>query len=240
MRPLKLLAHLLLPILLQSTASPGLAASYTLSLNDFTVSTVSLTLVNLTDSPASAPALPADATFTLPAEPLSLPPGASNTYLAASEGKFLRYTFDLPAGFYDLAFSFEALVNDEFAVYINDTVVAIQASTGVDNFTAPIPGFSLDASGAATDTSGKLEYLRLSGMQSLFLAGKNELTVFGTDTWQYGGFSWIDGTISAVPEVKSHTMFLAGLGLLAHAVRRRRSTERESKGPDSNNSAVMK
>lgn len=129
MRLPKLLVCLLPALALQIGAGTALAESYAFTLADFKVSTVSLTLVNLSDSPASAPALPADATFTLSAEPFSLPPSASNTYLAASEGKFLRYTFDLPAGFYSLALTFEALVNDEFAVYINDTVVAIQAST---------------------------------------------------------------------------------------------------------------
>lgn len=221
MRPLKPLLGLLPALALQVAASTASAASYTFALTDFSVSTVAVTGVNLGTLPASAPALPADATFTLPAEPLLLPPSASNTYLAASEGKFLRYTFDLPAGFYDLAFTFEALVNDEFAVYINDTVVAMQASTGVENFVTPIPGFSLNASGTATDTSGKLEYLLVNGMQPLFHAGTNELTVFGADTWQYGGFSSISGTISAVPEAETYAMFLAGIGLLACAVRRR-------------------
>lgn len=61
-------------------------------------------------------------------------------------------------------------------------------------------------------------------MQPLFLAGTNELTVFGTDTWQYGGFSFIGGTISAVPEAQTGAMFLAGMGLVAYRVRRKASS----------------
>jgi hypothetical protein len=80
-------------------------------------------------------------------------------------------------------------VNDEFALYVNNTVVAMQSSTGTDNFFAPLPGFSMNDAGIATDTSGKLEYLLTSGIQPLFHAGKNELTLFGTDTLLYGGIA---------------------------------------------------
>lgn len=215
-------------LVLMALASPFtvgnvLATNVTFDLTDFMISTSTTSSVNLFDDPIYAPALPADATFTLPADAeLSLPPTPSNTYFAANEGKFLRFTFELPAGFYDLAFTFEALVNDEFALYVNDTVVAIQASTTQINFDDPLPGFSMNTAGIATDTSGKLEYLLTSGMQPLFHAGTNELTLFGTDTLIYGGVSAINGTIAAVPEPEAYGMMLAGLGMVGWMARRKK------------------
>lgn len=100
-------------------------------------------------------------------------------------------------------------------------MVAIQASTTTLNFVDPLPGFSLNAAGTATDTSGKLEYLMKSGMQNLFGEGTNELTLFGTDTLLYGGISQISGNIAAVPEPAAMWMLLAGLGLTGFAARRR-------------------
>lgn len=207
-------------LVLLALASPFMvsnasAMTVTFNLTDFLISSSTITGVNLTDSPSSAPALPADATFTLP-------PDTTNTYLTGNQGKFLRYSFDLPAGFYDLAFTFEALVNDEYALYVNDTVVAMQATTTQNNFVAPLPGFSMNAAGIATDTSGKLEYLLTSGMQPLFHAGTNELTLFGTDTLLYGGISAISGTITAVPEPEAYGMMLAGLGLIGWMARRKK------------------
>ncbi len=199
------------------------AATIPFALSDFMVSTTTTSGVNLSSSPGSAPALPADSTFTLP-------PDATNTYLSSGQGKFLRFSFNLPSGFQDLTFDFQALVNDEFALYVNDTVVAMQTSTGTDNFAAPLPGFSLNAAGTAVDTSGKLEYLLTSGMQSLFHAGTNELTLFGTDTLQYGGIGSIDGTISVapVPEPAVYQLMLAGLGLLLVVASRRSRRQQRS------------
>lgn len=193
----------------------ALAVTLPFDLTSFNISTTTTSGVNLTSDPLSAPALPADATFTLPADSvLSPPPNASNTYLIANEGKFLRFTFDLPTGFSDLAFTFEALVNDEFALYVNDTVVAMQSSTGTDNFAVPLPGFSMNAAGIATDASGKLEYLLTNGMQPLFHAGTNELTLFGTDTLIFGGISDINGTITAAVIPLPASILLFGSGLL--------------------------
>lgn len=208
-------------LVLLTLASPFMAGNASavniaFDLADFVISTTTTSGVNLfAATPSSAPALPADATFTLPADAVfSEPPNPSNTYLAAWEGKFLRYSFDLPAGFYDLAFAFEASVNDEYALYINGTVVAMQTTTTSSNFVVPLPGFSMDTAGLATDTSGKLDYLLTTGIQPLFHAGTNELTLFGTDTLIYGGISVIGGTITAVPEPEAYGMMLAGLGLV--------------------------
>lgn len=205
-------------LVLLALASPFMvsnasAMTVTFELADFLISSSTTSSVNLFADPIYAPALPADATFTLP-------PNPTNTYLTANQGKFLRYSFDLPAGFYDLAFTFEALVNDEYALYVNDTVVAIQATTTQINFADPLPGFSMNTAGIATDTSGKLEYLLTSGMQPLFHAGTNELTLFGTDTLLFGGISVINGTITAVPEPEAYGMMLAGLGLVGWMARR--------------------
>jgi hypothetical protein len=83
------------------------ALSLSFDLGNFMISNVTTTGVNLTADPLSAPVLPADSTFTLPADTVwSPPPNPSNTYLAQNEGKFVRFTFDLPAGYKNLAFSF--------------------------------------------------------------------------------------------------------------------------------------
>jgi hypothetical protein len=210
-----------------ATVNTASAVSVSFEVSDFFISTTTTSGIDLTSSPGAAPALPADATFTIPADAVfNLPPNASNTYLPAEQGKFLRFSFDLPGGFYDLSFDFKAIVNDEFVLYVNATPVAIQSSTGTDNFVDPLPGFPLSATGTATDASKKLEYLLTSGMQSLFLAGTNELTLFGTDTLLDGGINGISVTITAVPEAEAYAMMLAGLGLLVPVALRRRSHSR--------------
>jgi len=189
---------------------------------DFLVSTVSTSSLNLSSDPALAPMLPADGTFTLI-------PDSDNLYLASNVGKYLRFDFTLPSIYSSLDFVFDASVNDEYALYINDTVVAMQASTDSANFDDPLPGFHLDATGTAVDTSGKLEYLLSSGMQSLFHSGLNELTLFGTDTLLYGGFNSINGGISydtteppPNPGPETSTIMLVGISLVGLAGVRRK------------------
>ena len=204
-------------ILILTFFLPNIVLGATIEFNatDFLVSTTTTSGINLTSNPALAPTLPDDVTFTLP-------PDSTNLYLPNFIGKFLRYEFTLPNFYSNIDFLFSASVNDEYALYINDSVVAIQSTTGTDNFAAPLPGFYLNTTGSASDTSGgKLEYLLASGMQSYFQAGANELTLFGTDTLAFGGFGAINGVISysvteppnTVPEPT--TLLLVCFGLVA-------------------------
>lgn len=191
---------------------------------DFLVSTFEIT-APLSSNPLSAPTIPSDETFTLE-------PNSENLYLGLNQGKFLRFDFTLPSIYENLNFLFTAIINDAFALYINDTVVAIQSDALVSNFIIPLPGFYLDSAGTAVDTSsGKLNYLLTSGMQSLFQTGVNELTIYGRDINNWGGFNEITGGINyntteppptpnPVPEPS--TMLLVGISLVGLAGVRRK------------------
>jgi hypothetical protein len=207
-------------VLACNTAS---AAIIPFELTDFLVSTETTLGVNLSAAPSSAPALPADTTFLSAPTTTPIP-------LTPNEGNFLRLDFVLPDGFSNLAFDFTALVNDEFAVYLNDTVIAIQDDASVENFTDPLPGFSMNTAGTAVDTSsGKLDYLLASGIQPLFQAGANELSLFGTDSLITGSINIVSGSISfdapttPMPVPAPATLALMGLGLAGLDWKRRKS-----------------
>ena len=133
----------------------------------------------------SFPPLPADDTFT----------ESFDGTLRANEAKFFRYDFDLPEGYSNLRFELELNVDDEFAVYINDAGVAMQDDTADENFEDPLPGFVLNPDGSSADTSGgKLDFLSID--QFDFREGKNELTIFVSDTLIDGSFDVMNGTIT--------------------------------------------
>ena len=66
----------------------------------------------------------------------------------------------------------------------------------------------MNTDGTAIDTSGgKLEYLLTSGMHLLFQSGTNELTVFGRDALEYGGFAQAYGEINYNVTEPPHRVF---------------------------------
>jgi hypothetical protein len=215
---------------LLAMSNAAFATTINFDLNNFLISTTTTNSTPLTSNPASAPAIPDDSTFTLVPNVTEVGESHPNYYFTNLQGKFARYNFVLPTGYSNLSFSFRTSVNDLFALYINGTVVAIQTTSSTENFYDPLPGFSMNSAGSAVDTSGKLEYLLTSGMQSLFQVGANELTLFGRDTISYGGFSTTYGEIicnaneppppNGVPEPT--TMLLFGLGLIGLAGVRRK------------------
>jgi hypothetical protein len=214
MRPVSSFLSIVAGILmLANTAS---AAVIDFSLTDFLRSTQETSGVNLSPDPSSAPALPADATFTVPVLSAPIP-------LSLNQGLFLRFNFILPAGFSDLAFSFNSAVDDEYALYLNDTVVAIQSDTASESFTDPFPGLTMASDGSISST--KLEYVN-SSLQSLFQVGANELTLFGTDALISGNIFSADGSITfdvqqnGVPEPS--ILLLLGTAFAAFGFTRRR------------------
>lgn len=210
------LAFLTFGVLLTASAAHG--ATITLNLTDYLVSNTTTSGINLTSNPTSAPALPADGTFS--ADSGTVP-------LSLNEGNFLRWVFTLPTGFTDLSFSFNTFVDDEFALYLNDTVIALQADTTTDNFVAPLPGFNMATDGSLT--SVKLEYVLLT-MQSLFQSGTNELTLFATDTLISGSISSVNGTLTfdapTAPVPEPGTLGILSLSSAAVLALRRRRRSR--------------
>jgi hypothetical protein len=214
MRPVSSFLSIVAGILmLANTAS---AAVIDFSLTDFLRSTQETSGVNLSPDPSSAPALPADATFTVLVPSAPIP-------LSENQGLFLRFNFVLPSGFSDLAFSFNSSVDDEYALYLTDTVVAIQSDTATESFTAPFPGLTMASDGSISST--KLEYVN-SSLQSLFQVGANELTLFGTDALISGNIFSADGSITfdvqqnGVPEPS--ILLLLGTAFAAFGFTRRR------------------
>lgn len=131
------------------------------------------------------PPLPADSTFTEPFD----------ARLGPNEARFFRYDFELPEGYSNLSFELQLNVDDEFAVYINDTGIAMQDDTGDENFEDPLPGFVFNADGSSIDTSaGKLDYLSID--HTKFHVGKNEMTILVSDTLVDGSFDVLNGKVA--------------------------------------------
>lgn len=153
----------------------------------WTTSTEQLMNIDLTGDPDQDGALldlPPNSTFDLPLD-RDLPPFV---------GKWHRHTFRLPDEFSELTFEMEMGVNDEFAVFLNNKLVAIQGTTGGDNFNAPYPGFTLFPDGSTLNPQNKLEYLNIS--EANFRPGVNVLKVFVTDTGADGSFFRFDADMS--------------------------------------------
>lgn len=180
------------------------------------------------------PSLPDDSTFTLP---------FSGTLLGL-QGKFWRFEFVLPDDFTALSFSLAAKVNDEMAIFLNDTVVAVQDDTANVNFDQRLMTYflQLNADGTVTDVPPEPpagfpvwndwnDPVVLS--QTLFHPGVNELTIFGVDTCCVsssavgGSLSVFEGEISYriasdTPEPGTLSLLaleLAGAGLLRRRLR---------------------
>lgn len=150
------------------------AGVFDFDLDDSTTSTVQPSGLNLSNF--SAPDLPADSTFRL----------SSNNDLSSGRSKFYRFEFDLPSGYSNLSFLLQLGVNDEFAAYLNDQLIAVQDDTDLANFREPYPGVQLNANNTAFDPSGgKLDGFDID--QSLFREGTNELTILAVDTGGGGG-----------------------------------------------------
>lgn len=86
-----IIAAFFLSLVMPSVVS---AVTITFDWEDFRISTVTNSNYPLTSNPASAPALPADGTFTLAPSPPINP--SSNNYFATNQGKFQRYNFFCP------------------------------------------------------------------------------------------------------------------------------------------------
>lgn len=184
-----LLHRSLLPLVLALAAGPLPAGEIDLDLDGdkWRTSTVQLENVDLTGDPdldGATLQVPANNSFNLPLD----------NDLAPFEGKWHRHDFRLPDEYSNLYFETDLGVNDEFALFINNKLVAIQGSTGGDNFNDPFPGFELHPDGSTVNIGNKLEYLNVSHAD--FKPGNNIIKVFVTDTGADGSFFRFDADMS--------------------------------------------
>lgn len=194
----------LLPMILFFTSAAS-AVQVVLNSGDGLISTVETLNDDLTAP--TAPALPADGSFTVP----------YNGSLSTGQGRFFRYNINLPPDYSNLSFNLALGVNDEFAIYLNDSLVAVQDDTSVSNFNSPFPGFVLNSNNTSSDTSGgKLDFLSID--QSDFQVGNNELTIYAVDTVAGGSiFNFnisVEYDVPGTPDSSTPVPALSTLGLL--------------------------
>ena len=159
---------------------------------DFVRSTVETCCTAFFAGLPPVPALPGDETFT----------EAFFSGILDRRGNFFRYTFNLPVGFSDLEFAIDVKVNDEMAIYLNDTIIAVQSDTAFVPDPILTYGFTMDASGTVLSTTeaGWDDWNTLTIAPALFQEGLNELTIYGIDTC-CGTFEFPGGLLVAAGHV---------------------------------------
>lgn len=221
-------------LLILSVAQPASAMTISFGTGDLSTSTTTTSggfpvITGLDANPANWPSLPPDSTFSNP----------FNGQLLSLQGKFWRYNFTLPSGYTDLTFFLELRVNDEMAVYVNDTIVLIQSDTALFPNGVLTYRYQLNQDGSTSESStggawdaDLWNYEALA--QSAFQAGANEITIYGIDTCcgnpgvVSGGLTASDriGEItfsepSRVPEPITLALFGVGLAGMGLSIRRK-------------------
>jgi hypothetical protein len=105
------------------------------------------------------------------------------------------------------------------------TSSVVAGGTGVDDITTSLTSLSFASLGDDSTVLGGLAY-QSTLVESFLAAGNYSFNVLvattGTTAGQYfGSFTVASPTVAAIPEPETYAMFLAGLGLLGFAARKR-------------------